>query len=208
MNETVKSTCSKRRARRRERERERERERMRRRRKSQRVKIEELHTEACQRGDDTYIDPTTGLSVFTRLAHERRGKCCGCGCRHCPYRGNEVSSKNETQNIKTQNIETQNIEDIGEPKTKITSVYTKTGDKGESSLFNGERKHKSNATFDALGDIDELTANIGIAYEKCCKISKLGYDCHPLFHSFFFLKLHTTLLFPLPARLASNSSGV
>ena len=129
--------------------------------------------EACQRGDDTYIDPTTGLTVFTKLAHERRGKCCGCGCRHCPYRGakGEVDSKNETQNI----------EDIGKPKTtKVTSVYTKTGDKGESSLFNGERKHKSNATFDALGDIDELTANIGIAYEKCCKMSKLSETCKQL----------------------------
>src|SRR5690606_16191262 len=22
---------------------------------------------------------------FTRLGLERRGSCCGCGCRHCPY---------------------------------------------------------------------------------------------------------------------------
>ena len=86
--------------------------------------------------------------------------------------------------------ETQNIEDIGKPKTKMTSVYTKTGDKGESSLFNGERKHKSNATFDALGDIDELTANIGIAYEKCCKISKLRYDCLSLSLFYFTKHLH------------------
>jgi len=27
----------------------------------------------------------TGYRVFTRLAHERRGRCCGNGCRHCPY---------------------------------------------------------------------------------------------------------------------------
>ena len=141
----------------------------RRRSKSQRVKIDEIHMEACQRGEDTYIDPSTGLSVFTRLAHERRGKCCGCGCRHCPYREN---SSKQTQNIEDIG---QNIEDIG-VTPKVTSVYTKTGDGGKSSLFNGERKHKSNATFDALGDVDELTANMGIAYEKCRKISKLWYD--------------------------------
>ena len=152
----------------------------RRRSKSQRVKIDELHMEACQRGEDTYIDPSTGLSVFTRLAHERRGKCCGCGCRHCPYRESK---------------QTQNIEDIGQNiegvTPKVTSVYTKTGDGGKSSLFNGERKHKSNATFDALGDVDELTANIGIAYEKCRKISKLWYDFYlSLFFSSLSLRTH------------------
>ena len=23
--------------------------------------------------------------VFTEVAHRKRGKCCGSGCRHCPY---------------------------------------------------------------------------------------------------------------------------
>jgi hypothetical protein len=25
--------------------------------------------------------------VFTARYHLRRGRCCGSGCRHCPYRG-------------------------------------------------------------------------------------------------------------------------
>ena len=49
--------------------------------------IEELHRQACAAGDHTYIDPATGLTVFTECAHLARGSCCGCGCRHCPYRG-------------------------------------------------------------------------------------------------------------------------
>ncbi|MFL0672100.1 MAG: DUF5522 domain-containing protein [Erythrobacter sp.] len=44
-----------------------------------------LHEAACARGDKTYCDPETGYVVFTRIAHLARGKCCGSGCRHCPY---------------------------------------------------------------------------------------------------------------------------
>ncbi|CAG5133798.1 unnamed protein product [Candidula unifasciata] len=47
--------------------------------------IHTRHLEALERGDDTYKDPATGNVVFTRLAHLRRGQCCGSACRHCPY---------------------------------------------------------------------------------------------------------------------------
>lgn len=47
--------------------------------------IEDLHREACARGAPTYVDPATGLHVFT-AAYLRTRPCCGCGCRHCPYR--------------------------------------------------------------------------------------------------------------------------
>ncbi|XP_053549772.1 uncharacterized protein C1orf53 homolog isoform X4 [Bombina bombina] len=36
-------------------------------------------------GEECYVDPHTGYLVFTEIAHLKRGKCCGCGCRHCPY---------------------------------------------------------------------------------------------------------------------------
>jgi cob(I)alamin adenosyltransferase len=50
------------------------------------VDVEDLHLEALAEGQETYADPTTGLTVFTELAHRRRGYCCGSRCRHCPYR--------------------------------------------------------------------------------------------------------------------------
>jgi hypothetical protein len=43
------------------------------------------HREAMARGDDGYIDPSTGLFVFTAAYHVARGHCCDSGCRHCPY---------------------------------------------------------------------------------------------------------------------------
>lgn len=45
----------------------------------------ELHRQAIERGESSYVDPETGYHVFTELEHERRGHCCGSGCRHCPY---------------------------------------------------------------------------------------------------------------------------
>jgi len=47
--------------------------------------IASLHATACAAGDKTYTDPATGYKVMTSETLRQRGRCCGCGCRHCPY---------------------------------------------------------------------------------------------------------------------------
>jgi len=46
---------------------------------------------------------------------------------------------------------------------KLTKIYTRGGDKGQTSLGNGARVSKDNIRVDAYGDVDELNAVIGIA---------------------------------------------
>ena len=51
----------------------------------QRERILAAHQKALDSGQFSYIDPVTGLYVFTAAAHVSRGYCCESGCRHCPY---------------------------------------------------------------------------------------------------------------------------
>jgi cob(I)alamin adenosyltransferase len=42
-------------------------------------------------------------------------------------------------------------------------IYTRTGDTGETSLFDGTRTRKNDARVDAYGEVDELNAWLGLA---------------------------------------------
>jgi len=46
---------------------------------------------------------------------------------------------------------------------RITRVYTKTGDAGETSLVDGSRVSKNNPRVAAYGDVDELNSLLGLA---------------------------------------------
>lgn len=46
-------------------------------------------------------------------------------------------------------------------------IYTKTGDKGETSLYSGERVPKESPRVEAYGTIDELDSALGMARALC-----------------------------------------
>ncbi|EME31575.1 cob(I)alamin adenosyltransferase [Galdieria sulphuraria] len=91
---------------------------------------------------------------------------------------------------------------FGEKKaeTKRIRIYTRTGDKGKSSLLTGERKPKDDAVFEVLGTIDELNAHVGLCVVYCRSVEK----------SVLTTKLEDvqSSLFDVGAAIASHSSSV
>mmetsp|Transcript_10391 Transcript_10391/g.22326 ORF Transcript_10391/g.22326 Transcript_10391/m.22326 type:complete len:213 (-) Transcript_10391:339-977(-) len=59
------------------------------------------------------------------------------------------------------------VNDEEMPTEKRYKIYTKTGDSGTASLYNGQRLPKDAVYFQALGDVDELNSALGLASEWC-----------------------------------------
>lgn len=45
---------------------------------------------------------------------------------------------------------------------RLSKIYTRTGDAGETGLGDGTRVHKESARIQALGDVDELNSTLGL----------------------------------------------
>ena len=83
-------------------------------------------------------------------------------------------------------------------------VYTKTGDKGKSSLYSGERAPKDDLIFSALGDTDELNAHIGVAREHCQSSAIPRLDEQLAEIQSRLLDLGSSIATPLPSASASK----
>ena len=59
---------------------------------------ERLHRQACDARKSGYIDPETGKFVLTSWFLLSQGKCCGKGCRHCPWPA-EAQAASQRDNV-------------------------------------------------------------------------------------------------------------
>jgi cob(I)alamin adenosyltransferase len=56
---------------------------------------------------------------------------------------------------------------------KLTRIYTRGGDRGETSLTDGARVKKNAARVEAYGDVDEANAAIGLARLHCADLAEM-----------------------------------
>jgi cob(I)alamin adenosyltransferase len=146
--------------------------------------IEDAHLAACRRGEALYLDPTTGLSCFTEVAHLQRGVCCGNRCRHCPYgwqnvrngsygtkhtpaklmSGDKVACARLLQDEFGLSSDGTVVATNGGGRTKKNVPYTRRGDAGKSRLPSGENRRKDDILFEAMGTVDELCSFVGVCH--------------------------------------------
>lgn len=72
-------------------------------------------------------------------------------------------------------------------------IYTKSGDKGKTSLVEGTRISKGHLRIDSYGQVDELNATLGLLSDQ-----EISYSIRP------FLKNIQDLLFVIGSNLASD----
>ncbi len=75
-------------------------------------------------------------------------------------------------------------------------IYTKTGDKGSTSLFGGKRVSKDDIQIEAYGTVDELNSYIGLLISKTSELD----------HSSLLKKVQA-ILFDIGSHLASDGSA-
>jgi cob(I)alamin adenosyltransferase len=58
-----------------------------------------------------------------------------------------------------------------QPRLALNRIYTRMGDRGETSLVGGQRVRKDEPRIECYGTIDELNAFVGMA---CCSVEELS----------------------------------
>ena len=94
---------------------------------------------------------------------------------------------------------------FNDPKLALNRIYTKRGDRGETSLVNGRRVPKSDLRIEAYGTVDELNSHVGLARVL---VQELTETCGPLQHLGDILLRVQHELFNLGSILATDPQDV
>ena len=79
-------------------------------------------------------------------------------------------------------------------------IYTKTGDKGETSLLGGTRVSKAHQKLEAYGTVDELNSSLGIIAASNAKYAeRIQHIQHLLFNIGSLLAVEREVSFELPS---------
>ena len=77
-------------------------------------------------------------------------------------------------------------------------IYTRTGDKGETSLFGGKRVSKASLRVDAYGTVDELNSVLGVVVSHFKKKSPVKEELLKIQHDLF--TIGSVLATPPPSK--------
>jgi cob(I)alamin adenosyltransferase len=94
---------------------------------------------------------------------------------------------------------------FNEPRLALNRIYTKTGDKGETSLAGGQRLPKDALRIEAYGTVDELNAFVGAA---CLTAEELVISYQDILQMALILKRVQHELFNLGSILATKPEDV
>ncbi len=66
-------------------------------------------------------------------------------------------------------------------------IYTRTGDKGKTGLFNGKRVSKDSPLIEAIGSVDELNAALGIVLSSKYQVSSIKKELVKIQNDLFLI---------------------
>lgn len=93
--------------------------------------------------------------------------------------------------------------------TRTMKIYTKTGDKGNTGLYSGERVLKSHPTIRLVGELDSVNSAIGAAWSEIQRtLAENGGAREPFEHLFKFVPVIMHRLFELGSVLATQPMPV
>lgn len=141
-----------------------------------------LHDEASRNRETFYLDPVTGLAVFTEFGLRQRDGCCWSGCRHCPYEAGRADPGDSASKVAPPQWLTRL-----RPEPESVDVLFWSGGKDSflayrALLREGARHAVLLTTFDAASRTiahQELRVELVIRQAEHLSVPLLGVPLHP-----------------------------